>query len=120
MAVDKLKAVCSLAELQVVAFREQAITLKGQATSAVVFLFAGKVYSYVNHCMHMQRRLNAEQPAIFDDTGKYLRCSMHGFIFEPSTGECLSPVCYGQHLQAIRVVEIDGMVYFSEKHLVLT
>jgi nitrite reductase/ring-hydroxylating ferredoxin subunit len=44
---------------------------------------------------------------------------MHGFIFDPKTGECQSPVCFGQRLQALRLEEIDGTLYFAEKHLAL-
>ena len=69
--------------------------------------------------MHMHRPLNGEQDAIFDDSGRYLRCSMHGFVFEPTTGECQSPVCLGQRLQALRLQVIDGIVYFAEKHVQL-
>jgi nitrite reductase/ring-hydroxylating ferredoxin subunit len=69
--------------------------------------------------MHMHRPLNCEQDAIFDETGKYLRCSMHGFIFDPKTGECQSPVCLGQRLQSLRLEEIDDTLYFAEKHLTL-
>jgi nitrite reductase/ring-hydroxylating ferredoxin subunit len=119
MLPNKLKAICSSEVLREVAYREESIALRGQPTTAVIFVFDGKPYSYVNHCMHMQRRLNCEQATIFDDTGRYLRCSMHGFIFDPKTGECQSPVCYGQRLQALRVEEIEGTVYFAEKHLTL-
>jgi nitrite reductase/ring-hydroxylating ferredoxin subunit len=119
MLPNKLKAIGSSEALREVAYREESIILKGQPTTALIFMFDGKLYSYVNHCMHMQRRLNCEQTAIFDDTGRYLRCSMHGFIFDPTTGECQSPVCFGQRLQALRVEEIDGTVYFAEKHLTL-
>ncbi len=119
MLPKKLKAICASAALHEMSYREEKIALKGQPTTALLFLFDGKPYSYVNHCMHMQRRLNCEQANIFDDTGKYLRCSMHGFIFDPKTGECQSPVCYGQRLQALRLEEIDGTIYFAEKHLTL-
>lgn len=115
----KLKAICSLHDLRHASYLTRQISFKGQACSALVFLFDGKPYSYVNHCMHMQRPLDCEQDAIFDGTGKFLRCSMHGFIFDPTTGECQSPVCLGQRLQALRLQEIDGMVFFAEKHLAL-
>jgi len=44
---------------------------------------------------------------------------MHGFIFDPKTGECQSPVCFGQRLQSLRLEEFDGTLYFTEKHLTL-
>lgn len=119
MQESKYKAVCSLDDLRQVSYLTRRITLKGRACSALVFWFDGNAYAYVNHCMHMHRPLNCEQDAIFDETGRFLRCSMHGFIFEPTTGECQSPVCLGQHLQALRLQELDGTLYFAEKHLAL-
>jgi len=83
----------------------------------LVFRYQGKVYAYVNHCMHMHRPLNCMQDAIFDAEQRWLRCSMHGFIFEPETGICVSPVCEGQSLKAIKIVEEAGMIEFKEKHL---
>ncbi len=83
----------------------------------VVFRFAGQVYAYVNHCMHMHRPLNCQQDAIFDSARRWLRCSMHGFLFEPINGVCISPVCEGQALQKINVVEEAGLIVFKEKQL---
>ncbi len=119
MQTSKLAAICSLEDLQKVSYLTRAILFKKQPTSALVFWLDGQAYSYVNHCMHMHRPLNGEQDAIFDETGRYLRCSMHGFIFEPTTGECQSPVCLGQRLQSLRLQVLDGVVYLSEKHLQL-
>jgi nitrite reductase/ring-hydroxylating ferredoxin subunit len=119
MANDKLKKICTRPELNEVSFLLRPIRFKNKLTSAIIFTFDGSVYAYINHCMHMHRPLNCEQDAVFDETGKYLRCSMHGFIFEPKTGECQSPVCLGQHLQSLKLEEIDGYVYFAEKHLSL-
>ncbi|MCX7092267.1 MAG: Rieske 2Fe-2S domain-containing protein [Methylobacter sp.] len=119
MANDKLKPACTRHELDQADFLTRSIQFKKQPVSAIIFAFEDSVYAYVNHCMHMHRPLNCEQDAIFDETGKYLRCSMHGFIFDPKTGECQSPVCFGQRLQALRLEEIDGTVYFAEKHLTL-
>ena len=88
-----------------------------KAANILVFRYQGQVYAYINHCMHMQRPLNCQQDAIFDAKRRWLRCSMHGFIFEPETGVCISPVCEGQKLQAIRIVEQDSMLVFKEKNL---
>ena len=111
--------VCTYQELHEAGYLMWEIKFKNQPVSAIIFAFEGIAYAYINHCMHMHRPLNCEQDAIFDETGKYLRCSMHGFIFDPKTGECQSPVCFGQHLQALRLEEIDDTLYFAEKHLQL-
>jgi len=119
MQDNKLKTIGSLDDLRKVSYLTRKIIFKGKAGSALVFWFDGKAYSYLNHCMHMHRQLNCEQDAIFDETGKLLRCSMHGFVFDPKTGECQSPVCLGQRLQSLRLQEIDGILFFAEKHLML-
>ncbi len=119
MANDNIKLVCTRQELLETSYLTREISFKKKPVSAIIFIFEGIAYAYINHCMHMHRPLNCEQDAIFDETGKYLRCSMHGFIFDPKTGECQSPVCYGQRLQALRLEEIDGNICFTEKHLAL-
>jgi nitrite reductase/ring-hydroxylating ferredoxin subunit len=119
MAKDKYKPICTRHELQGVSYLMRNILLKNKPVSAIIFAFEGSTYAYVNHCMHMHRPLNCEQDAIFDETGLYLRCSMHGFIFDPKTGECQSPVCLGQRLQSLRLQEIEGTLFFAEKHLTL-
>ena len=48
---------------------------------------------------------------------KYLRCSMHGFIFDPKTGECQSPVCLGQRLQVLRLESIEGTCFSLPKSI---
>ena len=92
-------------------------SVRAKQANLLVFRYQGQVYAYVNHCMHMQRPLNCQQDAIFDSKRRWLRCSMHGFIFEPETGVCISPVCEGQSLHAIKVVEQEGMLLFKEKYL---
>jgi nitrite reductase/ring-hydroxylating ferredoxin subunit len=119
MANNHIKPACKRDELDEVSYLTRQICFKKQPVSAIIFVFEGGAYAYVNHCMHMHRPLNCEQDAIFDETGLYLRCSMHGFIFDPKTGECQSPVCFGQRLQSLRLEEIDGVLYFTEKHLTL-
>ena len=119
MVNEKLKQACTRQELENSSYLTRAIHFKKQPVTAIIFLFDNVAYAYVNVCMHMQRPLNCEQDAIFDETGTYLRCSMHGFVFDPKTGECQSPVCFGQRLQALRLHELEGVFYFAEKHLTL-
>lgn len=97
--------------------RLNSTSTRSSQANVVVFRYLGRVYAYVNHCMHMHKPLNCQQDAIFDAERRWLRCSMHGFIFEPETGVCISPVCEGQALQAIKVIEQDGMIVFKEKYL---
>jgi nitrite reductase/ring-hydroxylating ferredoxin subunit len=88
---------------------------KTDKVNILLFRFNGSFYAYVNHCMHMQRPLNCQEDTIFDRERQRLRCSMHGFVFEPETGVCLSPVCEGQSLQKIRLSEQEGFISLLDK-----
>lgn len=81
----------------------------------VIFRYNSQLHAYENHCMHMHRPLNCQDNTIFDRERRYLRCSMHGFVFEPETGTCLSPVCEGRRLQKIRIVEEDGFIDLASR-----
>lgn len=117
MEKSKLQFVCTNQELDKVDYMVRSIEYRKSKTTAVIFYFHGEVYAYLNHCMHMQRRLDCEADTIFDGSGRLLRCSMHGFVFEPTTGECLSPVCAGRKLQSLKLVEREEKIYFADKHV---
>lgn len=89
---------------------------KPETATILVFRFDNHAYAYLNRCMHMQKPLNCMQDSIFDRNRRHLRCSMHGFVFEPESGLCLSPVCEGQSLEKIKLVEQDGSIRLRDKH----
>jgi nitrite reductase/ring-hydroxylating ferredoxin subunit len=79
----------------------------GEDIAVVILRHRGRCLGYRNQCVHMPRRLDCEQGTIFDETGRYLRCSMHGILYEPATGESISEICDGKRLTPIQVLE-DG------------
>ena len=83
----------------------------------VVFLFKGKVFAYLNQCVHMPRTLNCQRDTIFDEKRELLRCSMHGIVYQPETGESISTMCNGERLQALRLNEVDGNIYINDKRV---
>ncbi len=109
--------ICSEQELAQKGYHRCAILFKKQPQTAILFSFQDRIYGYLNHCMHMNRQLDCHAESIFSEDGKLLRCSMHGFVFEPTTGECLSPVCAGEKLQALKLAVVDGQVFFSDKRV---
>jgi len=54
---------------------------------------------------------------IFDDTGRNLRCSMHGVIYDPVTGESLSTICTGETLTPVKVQENEQGVWIHDKRV---
>lgn len=63
----------------------------GKHRDAILIRHAGEVYGYLNQCTHMPRRLDCEDPRVFDDSGRFPRCSMHGIIYD--TARCSRKTC---------------------------
>lgn len=106
----------ALTELSSLCF---AVRYRGDAREAILVRHHGVAYCYINQCVHMPRRLNCEDPRVFDATGRYLRCSMHGIVYEPDSGVCRSDICLDEELTALKVVERDGSVFLIDKRATL-
>jgi len=114
---DRQLRVCASRELGHKQFVIIDLQYKGAAHSGIVFRFHGQAYAYLNQCVHMPRRLNCERDTVFDEQQEKLRCSMHGIVYDPLTGESLSTMCQGEKLQALRVFENDGQIYIRDKRV---
>lgn len=95
------------------------IEYRGKPQSAIVLRYEGKVYAYLNQCVHMPRRLNCERDTVFDSDKELLRCSMHGIVYQPDTGESKSTLCHGEKLTALRLSESNGRIVLVQKHLTM-
>lgn len=93
------------------------LLFKNESQSAIVLRYSGEVYAYLNQCVHMVRRLDCMHDAVFDEQQQRLRCSMHGIVFDPASGESLSVLCSGERLEPLRCKEIDGQVYIVDKRV---
>jgi nitrite reductase/ring-hydroxylating ferredoxin subunit len=93
------------------------VIFSGEPASLILFRFRERCFSYVNRCVHMGRALDGEEDEIFDPTGTYLRCSMHGILFDPVTGESVSRLCRGERLEAVRVVEEQGTIWIRDRRV---
>ena len=83
---------------------------EGREEECLLVRFHGKCYAYVNRCVHMPRPLDCEKDLVFDHAGRYLRCSMHGIVYEPETGASVSALCEGQQLRAVSLYEENGEI----------
>jgi nitrite reductase/ring-hydroxylating ferredoxin subunit len=83
--------------------------------AVVLFRYQGRVYAYLNRCLHMGQPLDAEAGGIFDESGTHLRCSVHGVVYDPASGECASPLCSGERLKPVRLIEEDGAIFITDK-----
>jgi nitrite reductase/ring-hydroxylating ferredoxin subunit len=108
-------AVCASADLDDRNYRIVPLLFKDEPQTAIVLRHQGQIYAYLNQCVHMVRRLDCMHDVIFDEQQELLRCSMHGIVYDPTTGESLSVLCSGQRLEPLRVTEFDGHVYITDK-----
>ncbi len=90
------------------------MVFEGREEECLVVRFDGKVYAYINRCVHMPRRLDCELDRVFDTTGRYLRCSMHGIVYTPQTGASVSTMCEGDKLRAVEAYEENGEVGIAD------
>ncbi len=65
------------------------------------------VYAYANICPHLRHPLDFPPDRFLTPNGDMLRCSSHGALFTPATGDCVFGPCLGRSLMALelRVVE---------------
>lgn len=61
-------------------------------------------------------KLDWQPGEFFDDSRLYLICSVHGALYAPESGRCLSGRCQGKGLKALAVEERDGTVYLCQKN----
>lgn len=109
--------ICAAEELQEKQFRLVDLSYRGEAHSAIVFRYEGTVFAYLNQCVHMPRPLTCERDTVFDAQRNLLRCSMHGIVYDPQTGESLSTMCQGERLQALRLDEVGGDIFITDKRV---
>jgi len=83
-----------------------------EAARAFALRFDGRVVAYLNRCVHVQAEMDW-QPGHFLDSGReFILCSLHGAVYEPSSGRCAGGPCGGGRLTPIEVEERDGEVFW--------
>ncbi len=109
--------VASAEELVHGSYRKVEVLYAGIETSVLICRLQGNIRAYLNQCVHMPRALDSEKNSVIDASGKYLRCSMHGIVYDPNTGESLSTLCTGERLKSIRLVVDEQGVWIKDKRV---
>lgn len=86
----------------------------GEAAQAFVIRYRGRVYGYLNQCGHVPAELDWQPGEFFDYSKLYLICTVHGALYSPSSGQCLSGRCAGRGLVPLVVFEREGKVYLHD------
>ncbi|MBP5985687.1 MAG: Rieske 2Fe-2S domain-containing protein [Azonexus sp.] len=106
--------VCASAALAERQYIKLSLSFEKRPEECLLFRHAGQAYAYINRCVHMPRRLDCERQDIFDESGRFLRCSMHGIVYTPDTGTSISAMCEGQQLRAVDIYEENGEVGIAD------
>jgi nitrite reductase/ring-hydroxylating ferredoxin subunit len=91
------------------------VRYRGQTCRAFAIRYQGQVYAYLNRCSHVALELDWVPNQVFDRSGQYLVCAVHGALFEPHTGQCVGGPGRGP-LVRIATREQDGMVFWQSQY----
>lgn len=84
----------------------------GRAASAFAVRFDNQAVAYLNRCAHVPAEMDWQPGQFWDQDKRFIMCSIHGALYEPSDGLCVGGPCPGRKLVSIRLKEDGGQVYW--------
>ncbi|KGM39261.1 hypothetical protein JY96_02395 [Aquabacterium sp. NJ1] len=84
----------------------------GQNAPAFAVRFDNVALAYLNRCAHIPAEMDWQPGKFWDMDKRFIICSVHGALYDPPNGLCVSGPCHGAHLVAIEVREESGQVYW--------
>ena len=78
---------------------------------AFLIYFNENCYAYENSCPHTGANLNWQEGQFFSYDGLFLECSLHGALFDPTSGVCIRGPCVGQSLKKVNITIENDTVY---------
>ncbi|MTD32452.1 Rieske 2Fe-2S domain-containing protein [Paludibacterium sp. dN 18-1] len=115
MAESAARVICASSALveRGLAVRFTVTDANGQQRPALAVRYMGRVYAYLNACQHIPVELDLQDGNVFDLSGHYPVCSMHGALYEPNSGRCVGGPCRGRKLTALPVHEADDLIWLD-------
>jgi nitrite reductase/ring-hydroxylating ferredoxin subunit len=83
-----------------------------QPARAFALRFEGQVVAYLNRCAHVPTEMDWQEGEFLDGDKQFIMCSIHGAVYDPRTGRCVTGMCGRMGLTKIEVQEHDGKVYW--------
>jgi len=119
MTVKQHFPICPAAQIAELGKFSFNVQYRGEVRQAILVRFKGAIYGYLNQCVHMPKALDCEDGNIFDESGRYLQCSMHRICYDPASGESISEICAGKKLTALKIREEQDWIYLADKRAIL-
>ncbi|XHS80338.1 Rieske (2Fe-2S) protein [Burkholderiaceae bacterium UC74_6] len=83
-----------------------------QPVRAFALRFDGEVHAYLNRCAHVPTEMDWQEGEFLDSGKEFIMCSIHGAVYDPKTGRCVTGMCGRTGLTKLRVEESEGRVYW--------
>ena len=84
----------------------------GRAAPAFALRFDNQAVAYLNRCAHIPSEMDWQPGQFWDQDKRFIICSVHGALYDPPNGQCVSGPCMGAQLQPIALIEKDNQVYW--------
>jgi len=84
----------------------------GRRAQAFALRFEGVAVAYLNRCAHVPAEMDWQPGEFWDQERRFIICSVHGALYEPTNGHCLAGPCRGARLWPVPLKEEDGQVYW--------
>ena len=86
------------------------VEVKGESVRAFALRFEGQVVGYLNRCVHVPAEMDWQEGQFLDGDKRFIMCSIHGALYEPTDGRCVGGPCGKGQLTALSMGERDGQV----------
>ncbi|MFG6447224.1 Rieske (2Fe-2S) protein [Roseateles sp. BYS180W] len=84
----------------------------GEPVSAFALRFDGVVVGYLNRCAHVPVEMDWQPGEFLDSERRFIICSIHGAVYDPLDGRCVTGRCGRIGLTRLDVRQIDDEVYW--------
>lgn len=88
------------------------VEVRGELSRAFVLRFDGGLVGYLNRCVHVPAEMDWQEGQFLDGDQRFIMCSIHGALYEPTDGRCVGGPCGKGQLTALSVAERDNQVYW--------
>ena len=84
----------------------------GRVAPAFAVRFDAVAVAYLNRCAHVPVEMDWQPGQFWNMDKRFIICSIHGALYDPSRGGCVQGPCRGARLIGIPLTEEDGQVYW--------
>jgi nitrite reductase/ring-hydroxylating ferredoxin subunit len=86
------------------------VVLWRQPVRAFALRIDGRALAYINRCAHVPTELDWNPGDFLDAERRNIVCSVHGAMYEPTSGRCIGGPCGRGRLMPVELSEADGQV----------